>query len=71
MTDGFTHKRNLWWHEARIPWRWHRCRPWTQGNYESSSTHAYIERCACGAIRIDHGSWLDRNARRSAAKDAR
>ena len=48
------------WFEAPLPWRWHQCRTQTCGVINS----AFIERCACGAVRMNHGSWLERNSRR-------
>lgn len=49
-----------WWN-APVPRRWHRCAPQTRGwiNYFS-----LVERCACGAIRLDGRThWMDRNNR--------
>jgi hypothetical protein len=49
-----------WW-AAPVPRRWHRCRAQTRGwRYFDE-----VERCACGAIRRNGRSWLERNARRS------
>jgi hypothetical protein len=50
------------WHEAPIPGRLHRCIAQTGGWYH----RRFIERCACGAIRIDRrrGTWSERNSRR-------
>lgn len=66
--DPFTgmveHLDGVWWHEAPLPRRWHRCSTQTVG-------HAYgklVERCACGAIRFDEGLWRDKNARRRYAQ---
>ena len=51
------------WNEARIPSRFHLCTPQTRG-YTNYFT--YVERCACGAIRIGGRKhfWLDINSRR-------
>lgn len=59
-----THVDGVWWYEAPLPWRWHRCRP------HSAALTAYrgrvldIDRCACGAMRFERGPWMDRNQRR-------
>lgn len=48
------------WFEAPIPRKLHRCKPQTRGyiNY-----FTLIERCACGAIRMDdQDPWTDRNS---------
>jgi hypothetical protein len=60
---GMEHRDGIWYHDAPLPRRWHRCEPWTRGwvNY-----FTLIERCACGAIRHDHGRWEERNSRRAA-----
>lgn len=49
------------WHKAPLPRRWHRCQVQTRGwlNYVE-----LVERCACGAIRLNGRGWLDRNQRR-------
>lgn len=49
------------WHKAPLPRRWHRCRVQTRGWFNEFDL---VERCACGAIRLDGGSWLERNQRR-------
>lgn len=56
-----THTNGTDWFEAPLPRRFHRCRPWTFG-FGGGLT--YVERCACGAIRLDHRVWLERNSRR-------
>jgi hypothetical protein len=49
----------IWWYEATPPPRRHACydqtRCWSGGEF--------IQRCACGSIRIDYGSWKDRLSR--------
>jgi hypothetical protein len=47
-----------WW-KAPVPRRWHRCRAQTRGR----RCFDEIERCACGAIRLNGGVWLERNTR--------
>ena len=50
------------WESAPRPPRLHRCRPWTRGTCPARLD--YIERCACGARRIDGGPWEGRNTRK-------
>lgn len=48
------------WHEAPIPRWWHRCRAQMRGHLSNN----YVERCACGAARLDRsGPWVLRNSR--------
>lgn len=49
------------WHKAPRPRRWHRCRVQTRGWFNDFDL---VERCACGAIRLNGRSWLERNQRR-------
>lgn len=49
------------WHQAPRPRRRHRCTAQTRA---LTSRMRYVERCACGAIRIDRAVWLERNSRR-------
>lgn len=46
--------------QAPLPRRWHRCEPWTSMRLDTG----LVERCACGAIRLDGDGWLERNIRR-------
>lgn len=62
------HRNGLWWHDAPIPSRWHRCRAWTAGWFAG---HHHVERCACGATRLDWMTWTGRNSRRDARKATR
>jgi hypothetical protein len=58
---GIVHRDGVPWHAAPRPRRLHRCSPQTAG---TATTGTYIERCACGAIRLDgYGSWDERNSR--------
>lgn len=54
-----------WWHDAPIPKRWHRCRPWT--------TAFGTDRCACGGLRRHDCPpyWIYRNARRKEGERCR
>lgn len=54
------HKDGLGWWKAPIPKRFHRCRVQTYGYLNLT----FIERCACGAMRMDGGRWMARNSRR-------
>jgi hypothetical protein len=53
-------RQGVWWNEAPLPHRVHRCEAQTKG-WTSGST--YVERCACGAIKSE-GRWTDKNWRR-------
>ena len=58
-------KDNIWWYEAPLPRRWHRCFVQTEGKYDDG---VVVQRCACGAIRSSDGlfttRWENRNDRR-------
>ena len=58
------HRNGIPWYAAPLPRRWHRCAPWTTG---STQGLALVERCACGATRLDGEGhpWMERNSRRS------
>jgi hypothetical protein len=53
-----------WW-EAPLPPRKHKCTPQTTG---WTSGFTLVERCACGAIRLDRRSWRERNSRQGAER---
>ena len=59
---GMAHRDGVWWNDAPVPPRWHRCWAQTTGFFEGRR----VERCACGAIRYsgDGVGWTDRNSRR-------
>lgn len=60
--DGSYYAENLdgiHWADAPIPWRWHRCHKWSRAYFDTG----YVERCACGGIRVNLGPWLERNSR--------
>lgn len=63
MADAviFHNQDDIPWHDAPKPWRWHRCKPWTTGRFWPSMQ--VVERCACGAIRLDYMLWTERNSR--------
>lgn len=48
-----------WWEQPR-PRRWHRCRV-AQAGWTSSG--AFVQRCACGGINLNHMGWIERNSR--------
>lgn len=54
------HLNGVSWIRALKPRRWHRCKPQTRG---ATGTINLIERCACGAIRLDGRYWFERNSR--------
>ena len=49
------------WFDAPVPKLRHRCVP--QTNEWDGVTRR--QRCTCGAVRIDGGMWINRNARRA------
>lgn len=53
------HLGGIGWSDAPVPHRWHRCRPQTRGWMQ-----CFVERCACGATRLDQSHWMQRNQRR-------
>lgn len=53
--------------DAPCPPRRHRCRPQTK----ALRAFRLIERCPCGAIRVDGGRWRERNSRPAADRPAR
>lgn len=56
--DPYEHVDGVWWHDAKNPFWVHRCWVQTRGTV----TGTYVERCACGATRLDHGRfWFGRN----------
>lgn len=63
--DGKTelhHRDGVAWLDAPMPWRFHRCSAQTYGYFNYSEQ---VERCACGAIRLDGRShWMNRNSRK-------
>jgi len=54
----------VFWHEAKIPSRFHRCYAHTSG----IAGFKIVERCACGAIRFDGSGWMEKNARRKSTR---
>jgi hypothetical protein len=51
------------WHDAPRPLRLHFCKAWTYG----WDGPLYVERCSCGAIRLDRHIWMERNTRKADA----
>jgi len=58
---GILHLDGVPWWEAPLPRRWHRCRVQTSGLLHPGEL---VERCACGAFRLNGRYWIDRNERR-------
>lgn len=55
--DGYT-----WWSSAPLPPEDHVCKPWT---ILFDNGQIAVERCPCGAIRLDAGGrWMEVNSRR-------
>jgi hypothetical protein len=52
-SDGLRHLRGVGWWEAPLPWRFHICYTHTYGRVDWFDLEL-VERCACGAIRINH-----------------
>lgn len=56
------HVNDIPWYEAKLPSRFHLCKTQTSGWV---NIFTLVERCACGATRIDaRGLWVDKNSRR-------
>jgi hypothetical protein len=56
-----THADDVPWWLAKVPATRHRCKPQSDGWRGVE----HIERCACGAVRVNDGTWINRNARRA------
>lgn len=54
-------KNGLWWYQAPLPRRWHKCSPWSSCWINLFDR---VERCTCGAIRYNKGTWHEKNSRR-------
>lgn len=48
------------WYDAPKPKRLHRCAPQTTGYIGG----VHIDRCSCGAVRINMRTWEEKNSRR-------
>jgi len=59
----FTHVNGIWFFDAPLPPRLHRCRAWTTDEVTGA------QRCACGALAFRDGpgseGWADVNSRRN------
>jgi hypothetical protein len=55
----------VWWHDAPLPRKWHRCTPQTRGCTDWLSR---VYRCACGAASLNPAGgkhyWINKNERR-------
>lgn len=60
-TAQLVHVDGVPWWEAEVPAVRHRCRPQSHGWRGVTR----VRRCACGAVRINDGVWINRNARRA------
>lgn len=65
-TLGVENKDGIWWHQAPLPRRWHRCKPWTSGEM----FFEHFDRCACGSLRKGGpgNPWSRKNTRRRQAR---
>jgi hypothetical protein len=61
------HVRGVPWHEAPLPRRWHHCRAQTTGFLDG----VYVSRCACGAMSLDGGPWMEKNQTRKYRRRSR
>lgn len=60
------HRHGVPWWAARVPYRWHACRPQTVHLYSDGGVLTSTCYCACGAVSDHTGRWHGRNRRRSA-----
>lgn len=65
--DAPEHLNGVKWFDAPLPRWWHRCAAQTR----AWSGMTRVERCACGAARIDGGSWINKNETRNARSVSR
>lgn len=64
-SDRLLHRDGIAWEDAPTPRRFHFCTPQTVAFL--ADPRERVERCACGAIRLDgDGPWLEKNSRRRA-----
>lgn len=56
-----THQDGIPWHDAKVPFRFHRCKPQTTARFRFET----VDRCACGATRFDGGPWINKNETRN------
>lgn len=54
------HRGGVEWSKAPLPRRLHSCHAQTRGFLDD----IFVEWCACGGIRMEHGRWMERNSRR-------
>lgn len=54
------HKDGIWWFEAPLPRRWHKCKTHTIALLGTG----LVRRCRCGAISWNGGMWIEKNAER-------
>jgi hypothetical protein len=75
MTDRpilIRHRDDTPWWESPLPWRLHWCRPQTVAiDSLSDGTELLVERCPCGAARLDFGHWINRNETRNNRRNRR
>jgi len=59
-SDDLLNVGDVWWYEAPIPPKRHQCETHTSGTVRHVGM---VQRCACGAIKVNDSPWLDRNSR--------
>ena len=65
------HRDGVPWHDAPVPRKWHRCSAQSWG-WVGSYGLRYVERCACGAIRLHKKHpWDERNTRSRSTSNGR
>lgn len=64
------HRHGVPWWSARMPHRWHACRPQTARLYHDGGLLSGTCYCACGAVTDDTGRWVGCNSRRHAPDPA-
>ena len=61
------HKDGIWWFDAPLPRRWHKCKTHTIALLGTG----LIRRCRCGAISWNGGMWIEKNSERNNAKSGK
>jgi len=56
------HLDSIPWSKAPVPKKRHKCKAQTRGI--NRDTFAEIQRCACGAVKINDYNWIERNSRK-------
>ncbi len=62
--SSIRHRHGMPWSAARLPHRWHACRPQTVHLFRHGAVLDGVCYCACGAVTDHTGRWTGRNTRR-------